>query len=211
LRRTSDRDPQRARWYLIEFHRRLALPTSALVLALVGIPLGLSSRKGGKSTGFVLTILLVFTYYMVALSGLNLARQGKVPPELGVWLANILFAIAGIMLLRRVDRASFDVGSVRTLATRMAAAIRLPGRPAQPVEEERRAPIRILREGFSTTGFPLILDNYVLRNFIFYLALVMAAFTVLTTVFTLFELLGDIIKNRVPFITVGAYLLNVTP
>src|SRR5882724_5912334 len=49
-----------APWYLIEFHRRFALPTSCLVLALVGIPLGLSSKKGGKSAGFVLTILLVF-------------------------------------------------------------------------------------------------------------------------------------------------------
>ncbi len=41
-----------APWYLIEFHRRFALPTSCLVLALVGIPLGLSSKKGGKSAGF---------------------------------------------------------------------------------------------------------------------------------------------------------------
>ena len=49
--------PSRARWYLVEFHRRLALPTSCLVLALVGIPLGLSSKKGGKSMGFVLTIV----------------------------------------------------------------------------------------------------------------------------------------------------------
>src|SRR5450755_2715985 len=48
-----------APWYLIEFHRRFALPTSCLVLALVGIPLGLSSKKGGKSAGFVLTIILV--------------------------------------------------------------------------------------------------------------------------------------------------------
>src|SRR5437016_8284084 len=46
-----------ARWDLIEFHRRFALPTSCLVLALVGIPLGLSSKKGGKSAGVVLPIL----------------------------------------------------------------------------------------------------------------------------------------------------------
>ncbi|MBZ5584754.1 MAG: LptF/LptG family permease, partial [Acidobacteriia bacterium] len=42
-------DPVSARWYLIEFHRRFALPTACLVLALVGIPLGLSSKKSGKS------------------------------------------------------------------------------------------------------------------------------------------------------------------
>src|SRR6202158_5828056 len=72
-----------APWYLIEFHRRFALPTSCLVLALVGIPLGLSSTKGGKSTGFVLTILLVFAYYSATLVGVSLARQGKLSPGFG--------------------------------------------------------------------------------------------------------------------------------
>jgi len=55
-------DPISARWYLIAFHRRFALPTACLVLALVGIPLGLSSKKSGKSGGFVLTILLGFAF-----------------------------------------------------------------------------------------------------------------------------------------------------
>ena len=45
------------------------LPAACLVLAMVGIPLGLSARKGGKSTGFVLTILLVFVYYLFSLIG----------------------------------------------------------------------------------------------------------------------------------------------
>ena len=62
LTKAQRSDPVAARWYLIEFHRRFALPTACLVLALVGIPLGLSSKKSGKSGGFVLTILLVFAY-----------------------------------------------------------------------------------------------------------------------------------------------------
>lgn len=208
LRRSNDADPGRGRWYLIEFHRRLALPTSALVLALVGIPLGLSSRKGGKSTGFVLTILLVFAYYMLSLGGVALARQGRVPPSLGVWMANLLFALAGIALLHRVDRSSFEIGSVRGLGKRIIARLR---KPSAGPEAERRAAVRVLRQGISSPGFPLILDNYVLRAFLLNLLLVMATFTVLTTVFTLFELLGDIIKNRVPLITVAAYLVNLTP
>src|SRR5438552_17469177 len=56
-----------ARLYWIEFHRRFALPTACIVLALVGIPLGLASKKGGQSTGFVLTIQPVFAYYSVSL------------------------------------------------------------------------------------------------------------------------------------------------
>ena len=87
--------PISARWYLIDFHRRFALPTACLVLALVGIPLGLSSKKSGKSGGFVLTILLVFGYYVVSLVGVSLARQGKVSPWFGAWLADLVFLALG--------------------------------------------------------------------------------------------------------------------
>ena len=90
LNPASTTDAATERWYLIEFHRRLALPTACLVLALVGIPLGLSSKKGGKSSGFVLTILLVFVYYSFSLIGVSLAKEGRVPPVLGVWLANLV-------------------------------------------------------------------------------------------------------------------------
>lgn len=203
--RAADSDPVKARWFLIEFHRRLALPSACLVLALVGIPLGLSSRKGGKSTGFVLTIILVFAYYIVSLAGIAMARQGKVSPGIGVWMANLVFAFAGIVLLRRVDHSFIDVGSVRGFL----AALRARFRPARDVAEmllARETPAKS-----NSWGFPLILDGYVLRGFVLNLSLVLAAFTVLTLVFTFFELISDIIRNRVPLVTVGEYLVNVLP
>ena len=97
----------------MEFHRRLALPTACLVLALVGIPLGLSSKKGGKSAGFVLTILLVFAYYSVSLIGVALARQGKIPAGLGSWLADIAFFLGGAFLLWRAEHRPFELSSFR--------------------------------------------------------------------------------------------------
>src|SRR5438477_142389 len=41
--------------------------------------------------------------------------------------------------------------------------------------------------------------------------MIVAAFLVLLLVFTVFELLGDILRNHVSPLTVGEYLLNVTP
>src|SRR5437868_6207652 len=58
LRQARSADPLTSRWYWIEFHRRLALPTACIVLAVIGIPLGLSSRKGGKRPGLALTFAL---------------------------------------------------------------------------------------------------------------------------------------------------------
>ena len=59
----------------IELHRRLALPIACLVLALVGIPLGVSSRKGGKSGGYVTAVFLAFfCYYLAFITLVSLAR-----------------------------------------------------------------------------------------------------------------------------------------
>jgi LPS export ABC transporter permease LptF/LPS export ABC transporter permease LptG len=201
-----------ARWYLIEFHRRFALPTACVVLALVGIPLGLSSKKGGKSTGFVLTILLVFGYYSVFLIGVSLARQGKISPALGSWLANIVFFLAGTFLLWRAERKPFEIASLRSLWHPFNKGLKEGGgillRPSRTEDAFARAAGR--RRVFSAR-FPMILDDYVLRDFIIYLVMVLATFLMLLLVFTLFELLGDILRNQISPLVVGEYLMSVVP
>jgi LPS export ABC transporter permease LptF/LPS export ABC transporter permease LptG len=206
----NQKDPALDRWYLIEFHRRFALPTSCLVLALVGIPLGLSSKKGGKSTGFVLAILLVFAYYSASLIGVSLARQGRLSAGFGVWLANIVFFLGGAFLLWRAEHRPFEISSLRKLWHPFGAGMRDAGMPFRSRAEDvfQRAATR--RRVFSAR-FPMILDDYVLRDFGMNLVMVVAAFLMLLLVFTLFELLGDILRNQISPLVVGAYLLNVSP
>jgi len=201
-----------ARWYWIEFHRRFALPTACLVLALVGIPLGLSSKKGGKSTGFVLTIVLVFAYYSLSLVGVSLARQGKVSPGLGVWLANIVFLLAGAFLLWRAERKPLDIAPLRSLWHPFKAGLQEGGgiliRPSPPEDVFKRA---ASRWRVFSARFPMILDDYVMQDFIAYLLMILATFLILILIFTLFELLGDILRNQISPLVVGEYLLSVSP
>ena len=42
----------------IELHQRLALPLACVLLALAGVPLGITSRRAGKSSAVVLTLAL---------------------------------------------------------------------------------------------------------------------------------------------------------
>jgi LPS export ABC transporter permease LptF/LPS export ABC transporter permease LptG len=203
-------DPVLARWYDIEWNRRFALPTACVVLALVGIPLGLSSKKGGKSSGFVLTILLVFAYYFVSLLGVSLARQGRIPPGPGVWLADIVFFLFGACLLWRVERRPFEVGSLRIWIPFKARFKERRKTPRANGTEDvfQRA---VSRRRVFSARFPMILDDYVLREFFVNLGLVLSAFIMLLLVFTLFELLGDILRNQISPVVVGEYLFNVTP
>jgi LPS export ABC transporter permease LptG/LPS export ABC transporter permease LptF len=196
-----------ARWYRIEFNRRLALPTACLVLVLVGIPLGLSARKGGKGAGFILTIVLVFIYYFVSITGVSLARNGKVAPVIGVWMANFVFAIIGVVLLWRVDKMPIEIGLGPALYGQIKSWVQSLGAGREP---ERSNGARRRPRLFSTR-FPSLLDDYVVRNFVGYLALVLTSFLVLFLIFTFFELLSDIVRNKISLLTVGEYLLNYLP
>lgn len=210
LRERMHADGPQARSFAIEFHRRLALPTACMVLALVGIPLGLSAKKGGKSTGFVLTIGLVFFYYFCALGGMSLARQGKIPVPLGMWFGNIVFFLGGLFLLWRSERAPLNLWSPRASFNKLKQRLRsgMPEAIGEGGAFERA--LRRRRRWFSAR-FPLLIDDYILRDFAVYLGMILASFLVLLLIFTFFELLGDIIRNRVPLVLVGEYLINVTP
>jgi LPS export ABC transporter permease LptG/LPS export ABC transporter permease LptF len=201
LARMRAEGPQ-SRTFAIEFHRRLAL-------ALVGIPLGLSAKKGGKSTGFVLTIGLVFLYYFCALGGMSLARQGKIPVAPGMWFGNVVFFIGGIFLLWRSERAPINLWSPRASFSKLKLRLKtgMPEAIGEGGAFERAAS----RKRWFSARFPLLLDDFILRDFMLYLGMILASFLTLMLVFTFFELLGDIVRNRVPLVLVGAYLLNVTP
>ena len=196
-----------ARWYWIEFNRRLALPTACLVLVLIGIPLGLSAKKGGKGAGFVVTIVLVFVYYFVSIIGVSLARGGKISPVLGVWMANIIFAIIGVALLWRTDKIPIELGLSQMLLGQFKGSFAKLFTPKgdDPAYGSRR------RGRLFSTRFPLILDDYVLRSFVGYLVLIISSLMVLFLVFTYFELLSDIVRKKIPLLTQLEYLLNFVP
>jgi LPS export ABC transporter permease LptG/LPS export ABC transporter permease LptF len=187
------RNPRQRQAALVELHYRFALPVASLVLALVGISLGLSTRKGGKAVGLILTILLVFIYYIIMAFGLSFAKQGRLPPAVGLWLANVIFAAAGVWMLAQL-------GSVRThlqflqdwmddLGSRWQArqARRRRGRFPQPPLKPRAPGSRIFQ----------ILDVYIIRGWIFYFLILLVTFTGIYFIFDFFQLLGDIVRNHI--------------
>ncbi|HEX7159111.1 MAG TPA: LPS export ABC transporter permease LptG [Edaphobacter sp.] len=212
---SSDIPGQPARIYRIEFNKRFSYPFACLVLMLVGVPLGLSSKRGGKSTGFVLTILLVFVYYFLSSVGIAFAKTGKLSPFLGVWGANLIFAAAGAILLYQMSRGGIALSLVSSIGVSLNKLLaRLTrGRKLATAGNGNLEIGTILRRFRSTfrLQFPLLLDDYVMREYATNFALVLFSFSTLFLIFTFFELIGDIIRNRTPLVTVGDYLINLIP
>lgn len=199
--RGNDRN---GRPYQIELQKRFAYPAACLVLMLVGVPLGISSKRGGKGAGFVLTIILVFVYYFLSSTGTALARQDKLPVVVGVWLVNALFAISGVVLLRQMSTGGAALAAIASVGGWFKRSEK--DEPDEIHDEPAQVKARHARG-----RFPLIFDEYVLREFLSTFVLVLVTFVMLMLLFTFFELLGDIIRNHSPLVLVGEYLLNLTP
>lgn len=208
LRATHGPDGKR---FLIELHKRLSYPAACLVLMLVGVPLGVTSRRGGKSSAWVFTILLVLLYYLLSMIGIALGKQNWLSAFFAVWSANLLFATFGIVLLWQMANGGRVFSAITGWASRSpkrddtekSVGIPLPDLMAHFQPKPRRATARNV--------FPRILDAYVVREFLNTFLLVLSAFVMLMLVFTFFEMMGDILRHHIRLYTVGAYLLNLAP
>ena len=88
----------------IEIQQRFAFPFACIVFGILGLPLGVSWRRGGKAYGFVLSIFIVFFYYILLSFGENLAKNEYVSSFVGIWIPNIVFTVFGILLFRKAAR-----------------------------------------------------------------------------------------------------------
>jgi LPS export ABC transporter permease LptF/LPS export ABC transporter permease LptG len=199
----------------VEFHRRLAFPAACLVFALLGVPVGVRPRRGGRAAGFILTLLLICGYYLIFVTGVHMAQQGSVAPSLGVWAANFFTFLAALVLLRRIEHVRgqsalsrwIDVLVTWRRTPKEAVATALPN---GPLPAPTRQPDEV-RAKSRMGGFPLLIDLYVLRTFLYYFALLLVGFIVLFDAFTLFDLLEDISKNHISVWVVANYFRYLIP
>ena len=197
-----------------EFHRRLAFPAACLVFALVAVPLASQPRRGGRAAGTLLAVLLIGLYYSLSVTGAGLARNGKLSPFMGMWLANIALTGLAVVLLPRMEQLRGESKWLRRfgrleiwkrLLRRRKAQARIKAAEAAARQTEKES-VRT-----SESSFPRLMDIYLLRRFLANFGMLMLAFVALFEIFTFFELLDDIARHRVPFLIVVNYFRYLTP
>lgn len=91
--------------FLSACHWRFGQALMPLAFALLGTPLAMGRRQGGRARGYLLTIAGYVAYYVLARVCMNLAERERLPLLLGGQLPNLVFAALGLWALRRVLRA----------------------------------------------------------------------------------------------------------
>ncbi len=202
--------PEQKRAAQVELDYRFALPFASIVLALVGIPIGLFTRKGGRAAGIIGTVVLVFLYYVIMAFGLSFAKQGRFSPAPALWMANIIFGLTGLIMLanlRRVRlRVQFAQDWFEEFGRRARRVLERPHRKTLPSSSASLHPHPISRYRFF-----LILDGYVIREWLFYFLVLLLVFCGIYVVFDFFQILGDIIRNHVPAGAVFNYYRFLLP
>jgi lipopolysaccharide export system permease protein len=104
---------------LVEWHKRVALPISCLVLVFVGAPVGGLNRRTGRLGGFAISAGSLLLYYILVTAGSSLAETGVMSPILGVWAPNMLAVVtAAYLVLTANGKSLFSHTKQRVLAAR---------------------------------------------------------------------------------------------
>jgi lipopolysaccharide export system permease protein len=88
----------------IELHKKLSIPASCLVFAILAVPLGIRRQRSAKSHGFTVALIVILSFYLLRLSGEALAETGRLHVVLGVWLPILLYGSFGAILFFLVYR-----------------------------------------------------------------------------------------------------------
>ena len=199
---------------IIEIHTKFSLPVACLVFAIIGLALGVTSRRDGKLASFALGIGVIFAYYIIMYGARALAKGALVSPHLAMWLPNIILGGGGVALLVwRARSAGRSVSRGLTVLRR---------RTAPPLADTTRDGTRLsamagpgmgLRTGAGWSGGGLLslLDRYVGKQ---YLRIVLLTFVGLLGIFyiaTFVDLSDKLFKGQTTVLTILEYFWYATP
>jgi len=85
---------------IAEFHRKISISFASLVFIIIGISLGIFTRRGEKTVQFAIALGVIVVYYLLMAFGMAISLKGVHPIGLWMYLPNILLAIVGIILFR---------------------------------------------------------------------------------------------------------------
>lgn len=85
-----------------EYWMRLVLALAPIVFAVVAVPLGILTERGGRTIGFGLSLLVLFGYYLLLVTGINVGEKGYLEPRYILWLPNVSMLVLGVFFWKKM-------------------------------------------------------------------------------------------------------------
>ncbi len=191
--------------------QRFAFPLACLVFAIMGVALGVTTRKDGKLAGFAIGIVVIMAYYGIMTFFEGRTKGGQFPAVWARWMPNIVLGVIGIGLLWWRSQ-----GARRPLSISVPPWLSAwwPGStadsPAGAGGTQRRIVLVIRYPEFSLPR-PRLMDIYISRR---YVRTALLAFTGLLALYYIgefIELSEKISKGQATMPMVAQYFYYATP
>ncbi len=197
--------------------QRFAFPLACLVFAMIGLALGVHTRKEGKLAGFVVGIGVIMAYYGLMILFEGRTKAGQFPAVWARWMPNLILGIVGVGLVWWRTR-----GPSRHLEIAVPAwlARRLPRRPTAPDAGSGLTPsaasggprvVLVIRIPPLPTLRPRLLDLYVGGRYLRTGAVAFFGLLALYYVVEFIELSEKVQKGQATLAMVGDYFYYATP
>ena len=73
-------------------------------MGLLAFPLGIQSKTTKRSFGLILCLFFFLLYYLLLTAGYAFGEDGSYPPEIGMWVPNVVMGSIGIFFLIQTGR-----------------------------------------------------------------------------------------------------------
>jgi len=94
--------PEKRALLMTQFHARIAIPWTCLVVMLIAIPFAAPSGRRNLFVGVTAGLAITFAFFILQRFCLALGTGGHIPPWTAAWLPNLSFAALGALLTSRV-------------------------------------------------------------------------------------------------------------
>jgi len=95
--------------YMVEVHKKYAIPFACIVFVLVGAPLGMMARRGNFGVAASLSLAFFLFYWACLIGGEKLADRDILSPFLSMWIANFVVGAIGIYLTIRMGKEAMII------------------------------------------------------------------------------------------------------
>jgi LPS export ABC transporter permease LptG/LPS export ABC transporter permease LptF len=187
--------------------QKFSIPVACLVFALIGLALGVNSRKDGKMASFVLGIAVIFVYYILMWTAASAAKAQFIPAWLARWVPNIVLAPVGLALLVWRDRFT-DRGWRLPWPARPGPAAPRVIEAARSVGRRARLTLRVPHLGLPR---PRLLDWYLSKLYLRVVALTFGGLIGLFYIAEFIDLSDKVFKGRAKPALLFLYYCYKTP
>lgn len=104
-----DSQNKRINSYWVEIHKKYSIPFACIVFILIGAPLGTMVRKGGFGVAAGISLVFFLVYWAFLIGGEKLSDRGLLSPFWGMWSANIILGLLGIILVYKTAKERVDI------------------------------------------------------------------------------------------------------